>query len=86
VPIPASCDADRLREPPGRCSGCWLHDGEVAGCAVEIFVLVISGWGDDGARAIGANEMMMMRPLRRRRLTAISYGVDGADTPDRKPR
>jgi hypothetical protein len=28
-------------------------------------------WGDDGARAIG----MMMRPLRRRRLTAISYGV-----------
>jgi hypothetical protein len=30
--------------------------------------------------------MMMMRPLRRRRLTAISYGVDGADTPDRKPR
>jgi hypothetical protein len=42
--------------------------------------------GDDGARAIGANEMMMMRPLRRRRLTAISYGVDGADTPDRKPR
>jgi hypothetical protein len=25
--------------------------------------------------AIGANEMMMMRPLRRRRWTAISYGV-----------
>jgi hypothetical protein len=28
--------------------------------------------GDDGAGAIG---MMMMRPLRRRRWTAISYGV-----------
>jgi hypothetical protein len=31
---------DRL-EPPGRCSGCWPHDGEVAGGAVEISVLVI---------------------------------------------
>jgi hypothetical protein len=28
-----------LREPPGRRGGCWPHDGEVAGCAVEIFVL-----------------------------------------------
>jgi hypothetical protein len=25
-----------LREPPGRCSGYWPHDGEVDGCAVEI--------------------------------------------------
>ena len=24
-----------LLEPPGRCSGCWPHDGEVDGCAVE---------------------------------------------------
>ena len=29
-----------LLGPPGRCSGCWPHDGEVDGCAVEIFVLV----------------------------------------------
>jgi len=49
--------------------------GEVDGCAVEIFVLVNLVGGDDGARAIGANEMMTMRPLRRRRWTAISYGV-----------
>src|SRR5450759_3440256 len=33
---------DRLG-PPGRCSGCWPHDGEVAGGAVAVFVLVISG-------------------------------------------
>jgi hypothetical protein len=33
---------DRLG-PPGRCSGCWPHDGEVAGGAVADFVLVISG-------------------------------------------
>ena len=32
--------------------------------------------GDDGARAIGANDV---RPL-------WSHGVDAADTPDRKPR
>src|ERR1035441_10307841 len=32
-----------LRGPPGRCSGCWPHDGEVAGGAVADFVLVISG-------------------------------------------
>jgi hypothetical protein len=42
---------------------------------VEIFVLANLVGDDDGARAIGANEMMMMRPLRRRRWTAISYGV-----------
>jgi hypothetical protein len=35
-----------LREPPGRCSGCWPHAGEVDGCAVEIFVRFSeSGWG-----------------------------------------
>src|SRR5450759_490906 len=34
-----------LRGPPGRCSGCWPHDGEVAGGAVADFVLVISGSG-----------------------------------------
>jgi hypothetical protein len=36
-------------------------------------ISVISVWSSDGARA---NEMMMMmRPLRRRRWTVISYGV-----------
>jgi hypothetical protein len=29
-----------LLGPPGWCSGCWPHDGEVDGCAVEIFC----GW------------------------------------------
>jgi hypothetical protein len=24
-------DQTDLLEPPGRCSGCWPHDGEVAG-------------------------------------------------------
>ncbi|MGA3310185.1 MAG: hypothetical protein ABSD08_16485 [Xanthobacteraceae bacterium] len=45
-----------LLEPPGRCSGCWPHDGEVDGCAVEIFVLVNLVGGDDGARAVGATD------------------------------
>jgi hypothetical protein len=35
--------ATDLLEPAGRCSGCWPHDGEVAGGAVADFVLVISG-------------------------------------------
>jgi hypothetical protein len=34
-----------LLGPPGRRSGCWLHDGEVAGSAVADFILVISGSG-----------------------------------------
>jgi hypothetical protein len=34
-----------LLGPPGRRSGCWLHDGEVAGGAVADFILVISGSG-----------------------------------------
>src|SRR5450631_3028279 len=33
---------DRLG-PPGRCSGCWPHDGEVAGGAVADLGLLISG-------------------------------------------
>jgi hypothetical protein len=34
-----------LLGPPGRCSGCWPHDGEVAGGAVADSFLVISGSG-----------------------------------------
>src|SRR5665811_1794354 len=30
-----------LRGPPGRCSGCWPHDGEVAGGAVADSTLAI---------------------------------------------
>jgi hypothetical protein len=29
--------------PPGRCSGCWPHDGEVGGGAVADLDLMISG-------------------------------------------
>ena len=46
-----------LLGPPGWCSGCWPHDGEVAGGAVEISVLVKIWLGaDDGARVIGATD------------------------------
>jgi hypothetical protein len=42
-----------LLGPPGWCSGCWPHDGDVA--AGGDFVLAILRFGaDDGARAIGA--------------------------------
>src|ERR1035437_6195842 len=41
-PSAAPCLLDLLG-PPGRRSGCWPHDGEVAGGAVADFVLVISG-------------------------------------------
>jgi hypothetical protein len=36
--------------------------------------------GDDGARAIGANDDEAAAAA------AVGYGVDGANTPDRKPR
>jgi hypothetical protein len=70
-----------LLGPPGRCSGCWPHDGAVAGGAVADFHFSdIPVRGDDGGRAIGAKTMRpLLRPLR-------SYGVDAANTPDRKPR
>jgi hypothetical protein len=34
-----------LLGPPGRCNGCWPHDGEVAGGAGADSFLVISGSG-----------------------------------------
>ena len=44
-----------LLGPPGRCSGCWPHDGEVAGGAVANFTLVIFRFGATmEARAVGA--------------------------------
>jgi len=46
-------------EPPGQCSGCWPHDGEVDGCAVEIFVLVNLVAGTMELGAVGRPMMMM---------------------------
>ena len=43
-PSAARCLLDLLG-PPGRRSGCWPHDGEVAGAAVADSTLVISGSG-----------------------------------------
>ena len=48
-----------LLEPPGRCSGCWPHDGAVAGGAVACSFSRNCCWqilvrGDAGARAVGA--------------------------------
>jgi hypothetical protein len=45
-----------LLGPPGRCSGCWPHDGEVAGGAVADSTLVISGsgrWPTQQHRTVG---------------------------------
>jgi hypothetical protein len=62
-----------LLGPPARCSGCWPHDGEVAGGAVEISFLVKLVGGDDGAQAVGANDD---RPMM---MTSASPGRDGGD-------
>jgi len=51
-----------------RCSTCWPHDGEVAGGAVADFHFSdIPVRGDDGARAIGANDDAAAVELRGRR-------------------
>jgi hypothetical protein len=63
-------DGARAIGAPGRCSGCWPHDGEVDGGAVEISVLVNLVGGDDGAQAVGANDD---RPM----LMSASPGRDG---------
>ena len=41
--IPEERHASVIVAPPGRRSGCWPHDGEVAGGAVADSYLVISG-------------------------------------------
>ena len=66
-----------LLDLPGPRSGCWPHDGEVAGGAVADSTLVIFRFG--ATMELGRSERTTMRPL-------WSYGVDGANTPDRKPR
>src|SRR5665811_2288786 len=33
-----------LRGPPGRCSGCWPHDGEVAGGSTSCSLSRFFGW------------------------------------------
>jgi len=61
--------------PPGWCSGCWPHDGDDAGGAGFLFSdIPVRGRRMD----LGRSERQTMRPL-------WSYGVDGADSPDRKP-
>jgi len=52
------------REPPGRCSGCWPHDDEVAGGAVAISFsrIVVRGF------RFGAT-------MELERSSAASYGV-----------
>jgi len=44
-----------LLDLPGWCSGCWPHDGEVAGGADSILA-IFRFRGDAGARAIGATD------------------------------
>ena len=63
---------------PGRC---WPHDVAVAGGAVADSFLVILRFG--ATMALGRSERTTMRPLLR---PLWSYGVDAANTPDRKPR
>jgi hypothetical protein len=58
-----------LLGPPGWCSGCWPHDGDVAGGA-GFLCSDIPVRGDDGARAIGATDDAAAADsrLRRRRI------------------
>jgi hypothetical protein len=57
------------RDLLGPRSGCWPHDGEVAGGAVADSTLVIFRFG--ATMELGRSERTTMRPL-------WSYGVDGA--------
>jgi len=59
-----------------RRSSCWPRDGEVAGGA-DFHFSDIPVRGDDGARAIGANDDAAL---------LWSNGIDADNTPDRKPR
>ena len=64
-----------LLGPPGRCSGWWPHDGDVA--AGGDFVLAIVRFRV--TMELGRSERPTLRPL-------SSYGVAGADGPARTPR
>jgi hypothetical protein len=68
-----------LLGPPGRCSGCWPHDGEVTGGADSILVIFQFG----ATMELGRSERTTMRSLLR---PLWSYRVDAANTPDGKPR
>ena len=65
-----------LLGPPGRCSGCWPHDGEVAGGGGFLFS-DIAVRGDDGARAIGATDAAEV-PGRRRRPPGSNAALKGS--------
>ena len=75
-----------LVEPPGRCSGCRPHDGEVAGGAGEISGLVNLVGGDDGAQAVGANDdrPMLMSASPGRGGGGRAQRATGSSTTDRK--
>jgi hypothetical protein len=57
-----------LLGPPGWCSGCWPHDGDVAGGADSFLVIFRFG----ATLELGRSERTTMRPLLRPRW---SYGV-----------
>ena len=59
---------DRLG-PPGRCSGCWPHDGEVAGGAVADLGLLIS------APRVNPSSHLYAREALKGHRSARSYGV-----------
>ena len=61
-----------LLGPAERCSGCWPHDGAVAGGAVADSILVIFRF--EATMELGRSERTTMRPL-------WSYRVDAANTP-----
>src|ERR1035437_2144601 len=56
-----------LLGPPGWCSGCWPHEGDVAGGAVDFHLVIFRFGAADGARAIGANDAAAAVELRGRR-------------------
>ena len=60
-----------LLGPPGWCSGCWPHDGEVAGGAVADSFFVISGFGATMELGRSVRPMMTM--------TSASPGRGGGD-------
>ena len=61
-----------LRGPPGRCSGCWPHDGAVAGGAVANSYLVIIRFGAVAMVTARPTGSASPRPDRNSWLAALS--------------
>ena len=66
---------DRLG-PPGRCSGCWPHDGEVAGGAVADLGLLISGSRRRPRRSAAAPALTPLSPIPARGVEWASVSAD----------